>query len=166
MTDTADPITQQQEPADLDPTQQVVAVRIGSTEFGLPISLVREILHVPPITRLPFPPRSVAGVVAVRGEVLPVLDLGHRLFGRPSRRDGRIVVVTEPADGDLALLVDGVVDVVPLAGKPEQPPPEVEASLPAGWIAGVIAADGGRLVTLLHLEPVLARSDPADEESR
>lgn len=141
--------------------EQVVVVEIGQAAFGLPIDLVREVVHVPPITRLPFPPPSVPGVVSVRGVVLPILDLGDRLFGTPSRRDGRLVIVADP-DGrsELALLVDDVCELTTLdrdAG--EEAPPEIEASLPEGFLAHVAGTAAGRIVALLDLEMVLARTD-------
>jgi purine-binding chemotaxis protein CheW len=153
--------------ADLgDLTQSAVVVRVGQVEFGIRVKLVREVLHVPTITRLPFPPPSVPGVVSVRGSVLPVVDLGDRLFGQPSSRKGRIVLVTDPGSGtDLALLVDEVVDLVSLEERIEDPPEEIASSLPEGWIEAVVSPRPDRLVTLLELGPVLARHDDPDEES-
>lgn len=153
-------------PPDIDdPMRQAVVVQLGETQFGIPIDRVHEVLHVPPITRLPFPPPSVLGVVNVRGVVLPIIDLGDRIFGVPAKRDGRIVVVTESQSrSDIALLVDQVIDLVPLDIDSGDLPPELAASLPSGWIDSVISPGPDRLVTLLNLEPVLAKPDPADEE--
>lgn len=153
-------------PPDIDdPMRQAVVVQLGETQFGIPIDRVHEVLHVPPITRLPFPPPSVLGVVNVRGVVLPIIDLGDRIFGVPAKRDGRIVVVTESQSrSDIALLVDQVIDLVPLDIDSGDLPPELAASLPAGWIDSVISPGPDRLVTLLNLEPVLTKPDPADEE--
>jgi chemotaxis signal transduction protein len=144
---------------------QAIVVRVGPVEVGLHVPLVREVVHVPPITRLPFPPPSVPGVVSVRGTVLPVVDLGDLLFGTPCSREGRLVVLTDPVGtGDVALLVDAVVDLVPLAERVEEIPPEVAASLPEGWIEAVVSPRADRLVTLLNVREVLARNDQPDEE--
>lgn len=147
--------------------QEVIAVRLGGTDFGIPVERVREVLRVPPLTRLPFPPPTVLGVAGVRGGVLPVLDLGQRLLGQPADRDGRLVVVDDPAEGDeVALLVDSVPGLVRASGAAQAPPPEVEASLPSGWIAGVIVADADRLVTVLDLAHVLDLTESTDKERR
>jgi purine-binding chemotaxis protein CheW len=146
---------------------EFVAVRLGDTEFGLPVERVREVLRVPPITRLPFPPPSILGVAGVRGAVLPVMDLGERLLGAAADRDGRLVVVEDPESGsEVALLVDAVPGLASAAESDASPPAEVDASLPAGWIAGVIVSRAGRLVTLLDLAAILAHPDSSGKESR
>ncbi len=146
---------------------EFVSVRVGGTDFGIPVDRVREVLRVPLLTRLPFPPPSILGVAGVRGAILPVMDLGERLLGRPSARDGRLVIVEDPeSGGEVALLVDAVPGLAAAAEEAQAPPPEVEASLPAGWIAGVVVLRTGRLATLLALGPVLDLTDSPEKESR
>lgn len=146
---------------------EFVSVRVGGTEFGIPVERVREVLRVPVLTRLPFPPAGILGVAGVRGTIVPVMDLGERLLGRPSARDGRLVIVEDPASGgEVALLVDAVPGLAAATEASQAPPPEVDASLPAGWIAGVAVLQTGRLATLLDLAPVLALSDSPEKESR
>lgn len=150
-----------------DPSRQGVVIEVGGAHFAIRITQVHEVLHVPRITRLPFPPPSVSGVVNVRGAILPVLDMGDRLFGVPSRRDGRLVVVDEPqSGGEIALLVDQVIDLIGLDAERHDVPPEAAASLPDAWIDSVLSPGAGRLITLLNLPPVLAREHAADEEAR
>jgi purine-binding chemotaxis protein CheW len=152
------------------PTEMdLVVIRVADVEFGIRIDSVVEVLHLPPITRLPFPPRSIRGVVSVRGSLLPVLDLGHRLFGSEgtAQETSRIVVVFDPGGrGNVALLVDAVPGLAPAGDRPVEPPPEVAASLPAGWIGGVVTSGADRAITILNLEPVLALGEPVAEESR
>lgn len=146
---------------------RAVVVRLGGAEFGLEVRRVSEVLRVPPITRLPFPPPTLLGIVSIRGTLVPVMDLGERLLGRPADRDGRLVVVRDPErEGWVGLLVDAVLDLIPLEAAGAEPPAEVEASLPAGWIIGVLAPGPDRLVTLLELTNVLDLHNPAAEESR
>lgn len=131
-----------------------VAVRVAGAEFGIPMSRVREVLRPAPVTRTPFPPPDVRGVAHLRGALLPVMDLGTRLGGAPAQEPGRMVVVegAEP----VALLVDRITGVVETDELVIPPPPEAEAALPAGWLAGVVTPDEGRMVALLNLGPVLA----------
>jgi chemotaxis signal transduction protein len=148
-------------------TVEVLAVRVGGTEFGLPVQAIRTVLHVPTITRLPFPPPSVVGVASVRGSVVPVMDLAERLLGSPGSRTGRLVLIEDAASGhSIGLLVDDVIGLVAGGMKALEPPPEVEASLPAGWIAGILSPDADRLITLLQLAPVLDVSATTDKEQR
>lgn len=133
-----------------------VVVQVGEAELGLRIERVLEVVHVPYITRIPFPPPSVLGVVALRNAVLPVIDLGERLFGKPSSRDGRLVIgVVGEAEEKVALLVDSVVGLAALTSTVADPPAEVMNSLPDGWVSAVLAPSEHRLVALLDLDEVL-----------
>jgi purine-binding chemotaxis protein CheW len=147
--------------------ERAVVVRLGETEFGIDVRRVREVLRMPAITRLPFPPPTILGIVSIRGTLVPVMDLGARLLGCPADRQGRLVVVRDPErDGSVGLLVDEVLDLAPMEEAAHEPPPEVEASLPSGWILGVLSPESSRLVTLLDLTHVLDLKTLAAEEKR
>jgi purine-binding chemotaxis protein CheW len=135
----------------------IVVVVVDGAEFGLPIANVREVLRVPAITRVPFSPEAVAGVVAIRGAVIPVLDLGLQLFSRPADPDGRLVVaIPGSADEPIALLVDAVAGVIDGADVVARDlPPDAAAPLPAGWITALVEPDTDRLVTVLDIEAVI-----------
>ena len=79
----------------MDKELQVVGFRIGRETFGLPISIVREIVRVPEITSVPNAPDYIEGVINLRGRIIPIVDLRKR-FGdkafEPSKKN-RIVVV-------------------------------------------------------------------------
>lgn len=138
--------------------ETLLVVSLGDTEFGLPIGDVREVMRAPPISRVPFPPPDVTGLIGVRGAVLPVLDLGLRLFRRPAVAPGTVVIAQEPDTLEsIALLVDrvtGLVDGATNADRREAPV-EAEATLPAGWIASVRLPEPGRPITVLDLRAVL-----------
>jgi purine-binding chemotaxis protein CheW len=147
-------------------TDMAVSVRLGTAEFGLPIAQVREVLRTPRITAIPFAPAYVAGVVSVRGVLIPVVDLGIRLLGQAAVAPGRLVVVAGGAEsGPVGLLVDAITGLVDAAPDLVLPPPaEAEAALPAGFVTGVLAPEAGQLVTLLHLPPVLSRAGTPNKE--
>lgn len=134
----------------------VLAVTAAGAEFGLPIDAVQEVVRIPHITRLPFPPPSIRGVTSVRGEVVTVMDLGERLLGRGSDPERRLVVVTDPTTGEkVGLLVEDVAGLV-LQDREQPTPAETEASLPEGWIERLVSPSPDRIVTVLRLAPVLA----------
>ena len=61
-------------------TRQYVLFRIGAEEYGLPIGKVSSIIRFEPSTHVPRAPVSVEGVINLRGRVIPVVNLGKRLF--------------------------------------------------------------------------------------
>lgn len=140
-----------------------LAVALGGAEFGLPAGRVREVLRPPPLTRVPFAPRDVRGVAQLRGTLLAVMDLGLRLGSAPAASPGRLVVVAGPGGEPLGLLVDRVAGLVESGTAADEvldpPPPEAEAALPPGWLAGVAQPAPGRRVALLNLERVLAEDE-------
>lgn len=131
----------------------LLSLQLGDARFGLWVDEVLEIVRTPPISRLPLAHGELAGVTSVRGEIVPVLDLGIRLLDAPARRPGLLVLVRhEASDSVLGLLVDDVDTLVGVAeGEVEEPPTAAEAALPSGMARGVVAHDQG-VVTILDLE--------------
>lgn len=78
--------------------ERCIAVTVASALYGLPVDEVQEVLGMRPLTRVFHAPEAIAGVTNLRGDVLPVLDLGLLLGGPPrieGAGDARIVVVRE-----------------------------------------------------------------------
>jgi purine-binding chemotaxis protein CheW len=132
--------------------RDLLVLRLGDARFGLWVDEVLEIVETPPISRLPLTSAEVPGVTSVRGEVIPVLDLGVRLMDAKAARPGRLVIVRHEASGSLvAMLVDDaetLITVDPAALR--DPPPAAESSLPAGFVTGVVAHND-MVVTVLHI---------------
>ncbi|MGE3269512.1 MAG: transposase, partial [Chloroflexota bacterium] len=63
--------------------EQMVVLDVGDESYGIPVKQVREIIRVPPITRVPNGPAFLEGVINLRGQVIPVMDLRKHL-GIPS----------------------------------------------------------------------------------
>lgn len=133
-----------------------VSVQLGTTEYGLPLASVREVLRAPAITPTPAAPADICGIAQVRGTLLAVVDLGTRLGGPAAAATGRLVVV-HGADGEpLGLLVDAIGGLVEVPGDLQPAPAEAEAALPAHWLAGIAALPPDRLVAVLNLDRVLS----------
>ncbi len=93
---------------------RVVVFRLGDVLCALPAGIVREILPVPTVTRLPGAPVRVEGLANVRGSLLTVLD-AHRPLGRsrPDSTDDAALLVVEAGDGRrCGVLVGEVLDFV------------------------------------------------------
>lgn len=85
--------------------------QLDETSYALPVSIVRQVEMVEKITQVPTSPPYVLGVTSIRGQVLPVLDLRHRLGlpSRPADRNSRLLVV-EWSARTVALLVDSATE--------------------------------------------------------
>jgi purine-binding chemotaxis protein CheW len=95
-----------------EPTfDRLLIIELHGGLYGVDADAVREIVGFPAATRLPGAPPHVRGVVNLRGQLLTVVDIGHRLTGTPATSsEGSIVVITSN-DRVLGLLVEDVHDV-------------------------------------------------------
>lgn len=137
---------------------------LAGEHYGLEILRVQEIVGMLPVTRVPRLPSYVAGVVNLRGRVVPVVDL-RMAFGldaaEHTERTCIIVVRVERANGTAAVmgvLVDDVSDVVALPAEQIEETPEFGTSLDTSFITGVgRAAD--RVILLLDIDRVLTSTE-------
>jgi purine-binding chemotaxis protein CheW len=134
------------------PGRGLLTLQLGDARFGLWVDEVLEIVPTPPISRLPLPHPELAGVTSVRGELVPVLDLGVRLMDTPAVRPGRLVLVRHDESATVVgLLVDGVRTLVAVHDEDvEDPPKSARSGLPPRMVTGVVATGDG-VATILHL---------------
>lgn len=138
---------------------QIVGFRIGRETFGLPISMVREIVRVPEITSVPNAPEYIEGVINLRGRIIPVVDLRKRFgekVGVPSKKN-RIVVV-ELETRLIGLLVNSASEVLRIPPSEIQAPQDVFQEGELNYITGVGKLKG-RLVIMLDLSRILQRGE-------
>jgi purine-binding chemotaxis protein CheW len=92
---------------------QFVTFEVGGHLFGVEALNVLEVFGRQVITEVPLSPPAVAGLTNLRGEVVTVLDLRHRLgLGRRPAGAQPVSVIVASEDGAVSLLVDNVGDVV------------------------------------------------------
>lgn len=142
-----------------DPRQYVL-FRIGAEEYGLPIEKVSSIIRYEPSTRVPRAPVSVEGVINLRGRVIPVVNLGKRLFDSeftpsPHAR----IVVAEGEGGSVGLVVDAASEVATVEGDAVMPPPATALSPETSEAFEGVVHYQGRLVILLDLDAAIPRED-------
>ncbi len=110
--------------------RELLAFRLGTAVYALPLASVREIARLGPLTEVPRAPADVLGVVSVRGRVTTVIDLRRRLRleATPPTRHTRLLFVDAGAEV-FGLLVEAVLQVhrlrdeefEPGAGRPGEP---------------------------------------------
>ena len=141
--------------------EQAVVFSLAGELYGLDISRIQGIIRVPDVTRVPRAPQFVEGVINLRGEIVPIVNLRER-FGRPEQDhtpDTRIINV-EIGDELVGLIVDAVEEVLNIPADAIVPTPELVTSAESPYLRG-IAKIGERLVTLLDLDKVLSLGEQA-----
>lgn len=121
---------------------QYVTLGIGREVFAVEVHRVREILDVPAIAQLPNAPAYLLGMIDVRGECVPVVDLRLKLGFPPAERTAhsRILVLEIPVGERrlvLGLLADRVFEVTPLDGGGVEAPPDIGVRWRSDYIRGI-----------------------------
>ncbi len=134
---------------------QLVVFSVGTEEYGLEVSQVQEIIRLLPITRVPRAAAFIEGVINLRGNVIPVVNLHYRL-GLEQRKDTdqTRIIITEVQGISVGLIVDQVLEVLYLSRSALEPPASAGSVNDAAFIKG-IGKLHERLILLLDLESLL-----------
>jgi len=154
--------------------RQIVALHLGEEVYGIDISTIYTVIVPHEITSVPKTPKFIRGVMNLRGQIIPVVDLRTR-FDMPAlpveeQKSSRIVIVdTEGLNA--GLIVDAVSEVLTLPDGSVGPPSGLISSKDCEFITGIGRIPRGdgpngkkeQLILLLDLVKVLAKS-PQDVE--
>ena len=139
--------------AEPEAIQQFLTFRIGSEFFGMALTQTREILEYSGVTEVPLMPKFLRGVINLRGEVVPVIDLSVRIGRDPIQVQRRtcIIVVELEMEGQqhiLGLLADAVSEVIEIAASDIEDAPAFGARIRADFIQGIAKRDQDFIVLL------------------
>jgi purine-binding chemotaxis protein CheW len=135
---------------------QAVVFRLGNEEFGIDITQVREIDKLVHVTRVPRVPSFVEGIINLRGQLVPVLDLRTRLglpHGLPPK--SARIVVAEIEGRTFGMIVDEVRAVVRIPGDQIVESHVVLEGLATEYV-GAVAKIEERVIILLDVAKVLS----------
>ncbi|TVZ37603.1 purine-binding chemotaxis protein CheW [Alteromonadaceae bacterium 2753L.S.0a.02] len=133
--------------------KQFLTFRIGKEFFGLELGQTREILEYTGVTEVPLMPDFLSGVINLRGEMVPVIDLAVRLGRAPiviQRRTCIIVaeILSQNQHHVLGLLADGVSEVVEIPLQEIEKAPTFGSNIRAEFIQGIAKRDQEFVVLL------------------
>ncbi|MDB4941283.1 MAG: putative chemotaxis protein CheW [Labilithrix sp.] len=138
-----------------------VLFKVDEADYALPAAVVLQMESYTGATAVPGAPAFVAGIVQLRGRVVPVVDLRLR-FGLPPAVPGpqTRVVVGELHDRTVALVADSAREVIRLTPSQLRPPPRLVDDGSRGFIKAV-AQLGTRTVLVLDFAKVIGE-EPLD----
>lgn len=143
--------------------RQYLTFRLGEEIFGLDVGKVREILDMTTITKVPRTPEFLRGVINLRGNVVPVVDMRLK-FGMATVEntvDTCIVVTEVTLDGEttvLGALVDSVQEVFELEPGQIEPAPRIGTRLRTEFILGMGKREG-KFIMLLDVDKVFSSDE-------
>ncbi len=144
-------------------TRQYLTFRLGDEVFAIDVAKVREVLDFTTITKIPRTPDFMSGVINLRGNVVPVVDL--RLCFEMSKTEKTvntcIVVVEMLVDGEsnvIGALADSVEEVIDLEPEHIQPPPRIGVKIRTDFIKGMGKRDT-QLIMILDIDRVFSTEE-------
>jgi purine-binding chemotaxis protein CheW len=136
---------------------QFVAFSIGDRNFCVDIMQVREIRAWTGATSLPNSADYVRGVINLRGNIVPVIDLRSRFgHGLTDAEGNHVVVIVMIGDSMHGLLVDSVSDILDVGDKDIAQVPDTELGARANFLDGIIT-DGDDMVAIISLDRLIAQ---------
>lgn len=141
--------------------RQLVVFSLGQEEYGVDILQVKEIKRLTEITRVPNAPDHVEGVINLRGNIIPVVDLHKRFeLGTVEATDESRIVIVNVQDITVGITVDAVSEVITLDESSLAPPPPLVAGIEASFIEA-IGKLKDRLLILLNMDRILGLDEVA-----
>ncbi len=141
---------------------QLISFIVGDEEYGLEILRVKEVIRIREITRLPRAPSFVKGIINLRGDVIPIIDLRDK-FGL-ERQDYTAmtrVIVVDVDSRLVGMVVDAASQVVRIPADQVEPPPPVAGESSVEFIRGVGRLDE-RLIILLNIDRILSTTEKVE----
>lgn len=144
-------------------SQQYVTFSLGDELFGVEVSRTKEILSLTPVTKVPQTPDYMLGVINLRGQVVPVVDMRLKLglLAGEESEDTCIIVVEVEVDGDIitiGALADAVKEVLEIRLDQIEPPPKLGTRLNTEFINGMGKIDE-QFMILLNIDRIFNTDD-------
>lgn len=132
---------------------QLVTFQLGEEQYGIDIMDVKEIVRVQDIRPIPNAPSYVEGIINLRGEIIPIINLHKRfhikkaVIGDDEELLSGFVIID--IDGmKLGMVIDKIARVVTIENEKIQAPPQMLSGIGAEYIQGVIQNGDGYLIIL------------------
>jgi purine-binding chemotaxis protein CheW len=142
-----------------DQLQQYVSFVLAGEEYGVPILGVQEIIRYETVTRVPQSSEFIEGVLNLRGQVIPVVNLRKKfnLEQRENDKSTRIIVV-EVSGRVVGMVVDEVSEVLQINRDQISPPPPMGHSIQSDFISGMGKLNE-KLIILLDINSILTEEE-------
>jgi purine-binding chemotaxis protein CheW len=149
--------------SEITETRQYLTFKLGNEIFATDVAKVREVLDLTTITQIPRTPDFMAGVINLRGSVVPVVDLRlcFEMSKTESTRNTCIVVVEVLLDNEstvIGALTDSVEEVIDLEPDQIQPAPRIGTQIRTDFIKGMGKRDT-QFIMILDIDRVFSAEE-------
>lgn len=139
---------------------EFLAFEVGGQGYAVDIAAVREIRGWTEPAGMPNAACHVMGVINLRGEILPLLDLAAKLGLHTAEINERsVIIVFEFQGATMGVLIDAVSDIIAPSEKDMQPPPDAAASENGSFVSALTMVDD-KIIRILDLATLLSDIEP------
>jgi purine-binding chemotaxis protein CheW len=144
---------------------RLIAFRVGGETFVVDIMAVRQIIKYGGSSAVPTAPRFIEGIIILRNEVIPVVDMRDRLNVDVSRRtDKPLVLITDTSAGPIGLKVDEVRRIVNVSRDALLPPPPLVRGIRGELLIAIVHHEND-VYLLIDVESVLTSDEKSELQS-
>jgi len=146
------------------PTRQMVVFRTADEVFATDIEITREVIRLGTVTPVPGAPEPVAGIISVRGRIVPLLELGVLFhIGRHTSLEAYVLLVELPGSETIGMIVDEILEIRHFSAEEITTAPKILSSkVSPDFIAGVILpkanTDKEQVILLIDLAATITKS--------
>jgi purine-binding chemotaxis protein CheW len=147
-------------------TTQYLTFKLGDEVFALDIGKVREVLDFTAVTKVPQTPDFMRGVINLRGNVVPVVDMRLKFgMSQTEKTVNTCVIITEiDVDGETTVvgaMADSVQEVLDLEPEQIEPPPRIGSKMNTDFIMGM-GKHNDQFIIILNIDKVFSGIELAD----
>ncbi|MGZ7030450.1 MAG: chemotaxis protein CheW [Thermoanaerobaculia bacterium] len=143
---------------------RLITFSVGSETFALDIMAVQQIVPYTGSTPVPTAPSFVEGIIVLRNEVVPIIDLRDRLYPTLDERyELPLVLIAHTSAGLIGVKVDEVRRIVTVSSDAVLLPPAVVRGIRGDFLIGVIE-QGDEILLLLDVDSVLSGEEKVELE--
>lgn len=143
---------------------QVVVFSLGGEEYSVDISMVREIIRMVDLTRIPKLPEFIEGVINLRGQITTVIDLRKRFEMEPVVNDNNRIIIVDSKGEPIGIIVDSVSEVMTVPPGQIEDMPSIKHARTQEYLKGICKVDD-RILILLDLDKILTELEFAQTET-
>lgn len=146
-------------PINMNIGQEFLSFVIGEEHYAIDIMAVREIRGYEPVTKVANAPDYIKGVLNLRGEMVPVVDLRIKFnVGEATYNEFTIVIVLNIRDRVIGVVVDAVSDVFSVAADDIKPPPEFGVAFDHAYLNGLVSVNE-QMIIVVNIEALITSSE-------
>ncbi len=140
-------------------TMQIISFSIGSDDYALGIEKVLEVIRIEEIQKLPKAPDFLKGIINLRGEVIPVVDLRQRLEEKQiEEKKLKRTIVVKVEDKKVGMIVDKVSKVIRISQKDVKQSVNFSTMIDNNYVQGVVTLDG-KMIIIIDIEKVFSQQE-------